>query len=71
MWIVRLAFTRPTHLQLMSILILIMGMPAIVRTPTNVFPNVDIPVISIIWNYNGLVPEDMERPRRLHHGARA
>jgi hypothetical protein len=32
---------------------------AIVRTPTDIFPNIDIPVFSIIWNYNGLVPEDM------------
>jgi multidrug efflux pump subunit AcrB len=64
MWIVRLAFTRPYTFVVMSILILIMGMVAIVRTPTDIFPNIDIPVISIIWNYNGLVPEDMERPRR-------
>ena len=32
---------------------------AIVRTPTDIFPNINIPVVSIIWNYNGLVPEDM------------
>jgi multidrug efflux pump subunit AcrB len=38
---------------------MIMGMLAIVRTPTDIFPTIDIPVISIIWNYNGLVPEDM------------
>jgi len=43
----------------MAILILIMGILAIVRTPTDIFPNIDIPVVSIIWNYNGLVPEDM------------
>jgi multidrug efflux pump subunit AcrB len=43
----------------MSILILIMGGLAIVRTPTDIFPNIDIPVVSIIWNYNGLIPEDM------------
>jgi multidrug efflux pump subunit AcrB len=42
-----------------SILILILGALAIVRTPTDIFPNIDIPVVSIIWNYNGLVPEDM------------
>jgi multidrug efflux pump subunit AcrB len=38
---------------------MIMGMLAIVRIPTDICPNIDIPVISIIWNYNGLVPEDM------------
>jgi multidrug efflux pump subunit AcrB len=43
----------------MSILILIMGGLAIVRTPTDIFPTIDIPVVSIIWNYNGLVPQDM------------
>jgi len=43
----------------MSILILIMGGLAIVRTPTDIFPTIDIPVVSIIWNYNGLVPQEM------------
>jgi len=43
----------------MSILIVIMGGLAIVRTPTDIFPTIDIPVVSIIWSYNGLIPEDM------------
>jgi multidrug efflux pump subunit AcrB len=43
----------------MSILIVIMGGLAIVRTPTDIFPNIDIPVVSIIWSYAGLIPEDM------------
>jgi multidrug efflux pump subunit AcrB len=59
MWIVRLALRRPYTFVVMSILILILGALAIVRTPTDIFPNIDIPVVSIIWNYNGLVPEDM------------
>ena len=59
MWIVRLALRRPYTFVVMSILILIMGGLAILRTPTDIFPNIDIPVVSIIWNYNGLVPEDM------------
>src|ERR1700756_5635216 len=59
MWIVRLALRRPYTFVVMSILILIMGGLAIVRTPTDIFPNIDIPVVSIIWNYNGLIPEDM------------
>jgi multidrug efflux pump subunit AcrB len=59
MWIVRLALRRPYTFVVMSILILIMGGLAIVRTPTDIFPNIDIPVVSIIWNYNGLVPQDM------------
>src|SRR5258708_16663752 len=59
MWIVRLALKRPYTFVVMAILILIMGTLAIVRTPTDIFPNINIPVVSIIWNYNGLVPEDM------------
>jgi multidrug efflux pump subunit AcrB len=59
MWIVRLALRRPYTFVVMAILILIMGMLAIVRTPTDIFPNINIPVVSIIWTFNGLVPEDM------------
>ena len=59
MWIVRLALKRPYTFVVMAILILIMGTLAIVRTPTDIFPNINIPVVSIIWTYNGLVPEDM------------
>ena len=59
MWIVRLALRRPYTFVVVSILIVIMGGLAIVRTPTDIFPNINIPVVSIIWNYNGLVPEDM------------
>src|SRR5712672_454459 len=59
MWIVRLALKRPYTFVVMSILIVIMGTLAIFRTPTDIFPNINIPVVSIIWNYNGLVPEDM------------
>src|SRR5258707_8643662 len=59
MWIVRLALRRPYTFVVMSILILLMGGLAIVRTPTDIFPTIDIPVVSIIWTFNGLVPEDM------------
>ncbi len=43
----------------LAILIFILGALSIVRTPTDIFPNIDIPVVSIIWSFNGLVPEDM------------
>src|SRR5260370_24602962 len=59
MWIVKLALSRPYTFVVASILILILGALAIVRTPTDIFPNINIPVVSIIWTYNGLVPEDM------------
>jgi multidrug efflux pump subunit AcrB len=59
MWIVRLALRRPYTFVVVSILILTLGALAIVRTPTDIFPNIDIPVVSMNWNFNGLVPEDM------------
>src|SRR6516164_6335539 len=59
MWIVRLALRRPYTFVVMSILVLVMGMVAIFRTPTDIFPNINIPVVSIIWNYGGLIPKDM------------
>ena len=43
----------------MSILLLILGPVSILRTPTDIFPNIDIPVVSVIWNYTGLSPEEM------------
>ena len=71
MWIVKLALRRPYTFTVVSILILIMGVIAIFRTPTDIFPNINIPVVSIIWNYNGLVPRTDERPDRQRHRARA
>src|SRR6202046_553897 len=59
MWIVRLALRRPYTFVVMAILILVMGLISISRTPTDIFPNINIPVVSIIWNYSGLVPKDM------------
>src|ERR1700745_2933444 len=59
MWIVRLALRRPYTFVVMAILILAMGAISILRTPTDIFPNINVPVVSIIWNYNGLVPKEM------------
>jgi multidrug efflux pump subunit AcrB len=59
MWIVRLALRRPYTFVVVSILVLILGTLAILRTPTDIFPSIDIPVVSIIWTYDGLLPEDM------------
>jgi multidrug efflux pump subunit AcrB len=59
MWIVRLALRRPYTFVVTSILLLILGPVAILRTPTDIFPNIDIPVVSVIWNYTGLSPEEM------------
>ncbi len=59
MWIVRLALRRPYTFVVLAILILILGTFSIVRTPTDIFPNINIPVVSIIWSYNGLNAQDM------------
>src|SRR4030088_1257922 len=59
MWIVKLALKRPYTFVVMSILIVIMGTLSIFRTPTDIFPNINIPVVSIIWNYTGLSPTEM------------
>jgi CzcA family heavy metal efflux pump len=59
MWIVRLALRRPYTFVVASILILILGMVSIVRTPVDIFPNIDIPVIAVAWQYTGLSPEEM------------
>ena len=59
MWIVRLALRRPYTFVVASILILILGPVAILRTPTDIFPSIDIPIVSVLWQYNGLAPEEM------------
>ena len=61
MWIVRLALRRPYTFVVVSVLIAILGVAAVITTPKDIFPNIDIPVISVIWSYNGLAPEDMEK----------
>ena len=61
MWLVRIALKRPYTFVVMAMLIVIMGVFSIVRMPTDIFPDIDIPVISVIWNYTGLPPEEMEK----------
>ncbi len=61
MWIVKLALRRPYTFVVMSLLIVVLGIFSIVRMPTDIFPNIDIPVISVIWNYGGLSPEEIEK----------
>ncbi len=59
MWIVRLALRRPYTFIVASILILILGVVSIVRTPVDIFPNIDIPVITVVWQYTGLSADEM------------
>jgi CzcA family heavy metal efflux pump len=60
MWIVRIALSRPYTFIVLALLILLVSPLVISRTPTDIFPNIDIPVISTIWNFTGLSAEDME-----------
>src|ERR1700759_988780 len=57
--IVRLALRRPYTFVVMAILIVIFGVLAVLRTPTDIFPDIRIPVIASVWTYRGLSPEDM------------
>ncbi|HEY2020239.1 efflux RND transporter permease subunit [Paraburkholderia sp.] len=59
MWIVTLALRRPYTFVVLAVLIFIVGPLAILRTPTDIFPNIDIPVVSIVWSYNGFSAQDM------------
>ncbi|MBV8549883.1 MAG: efflux RND transporter permease subunit [Acidobacteriaceae bacterium] len=61
MWIVKLAIDRPYTFVVAAILILFLGTAAIINTPTDIFPNIDIPVISVIWTYTGLPAEEVEK----------
>src|SRR5437667_20571 len=60
MWIVRLALRRPYTFVVAALLIAILGGAAIATLPVDIFPYIDIPVVSIVWQYNGLTPEEME-----------
>src|SRR5882762_13316 len=59
MWIVRLALRQPHTIVVLIILIFLLGGLAIVRTPIDIFPNIDIPVVSVIWTFNGLPPQEL------------
>ena len=59
MWIVKVALQRPYTFLVLAILILLMGVLAILRTATDIFPAINIPVVAAIWGYTGLQPEEM------------
>ena len=59
MWIVKLALRRPYTFVVMAIVILLLGGFTILRTPKDIFPNINIPVVSVLWSYQGLSPEQM------------
>jgi CzcA family heavy metal efflux pump len=59
MWIVRLALRRPYTFVVLSLMLFILAPVVISRTPTDIFPNIDIPVVSVVWQYTGFSPQDM------------
>src|SRR6202451_4497380 len=61
MWIVRLALGLPYTFVVMAILIAILGGAAIVTMPVDIFPYIDIPIVSVLWAYTGLAPEEVEK----------
>src|SRR5580698_8973495 len=60
MWIVRIALDRPYTFVVLALLILILTPVVVLRTPTDIFPNINIPVIAVAWQYTGLNPEELE-----------
>src|SRR6202007_3018256 len=61
MWIVRLALRRPFTFVVMALVIILLTPVALQRTPTDIFPEINIPVISLVWTYTGLQPQEMEQ----------
>ncbi|VEH28127.1 cation/multidrug efflux pump [Legionella sainthelensi] len=59
MWIVWIALSRPYTFIVMALMLLIIGPLAIMRTPTDIFPDINIPVVSVVWTYTGLPPDEM------------
>ncbi len=59
MWIVRIALSKPYTFIVLALLLLILGPLAIFRMPTDIFPDINIPVVSVVWSYTGLSPKDM------------
>jgi multidrug efflux pump subunit AcrB len=61
MWIVKLALRRPYTFVVMALLILLLGVVSIKTTPTDIFPEIDIPVVTVVWQYTGLSPDQMAK----------
>src|SRR6478672_8875341 len=61
MWIVRLALRRPYTFVVAALLVLILGIVTILRMPTDIFPEIDIPVVSVVFNYSGMPADEMEK----------
>ena len=60
MWIVKIALDRPYTFIVLALLILLLSPIVILRTPVDMFPRINIPVVSLAWQYTGLNPEELE-----------
>jgi Cu/Ag efflux pump CusA len=65
MWIVKLALRRPYTFLVMALLILLLGVTSIKNTPADTFPEIDIPVVTVVWPYIGLSPDQMAKQTRV------
>ena len=61
MWLVRVALSRPYTFVVMAVLIVLLGAVAIFRMPSDILPEIDIPVVAVVWSYGGLPPDEMEK----------
>ena len=60
MWIVKLALRRPYTFVVLSLLIALLGLGSAIEAPKDIFPYINIPVVTIVWTYSGLTPNEME-----------
>jgi multidrug efflux pump subunit AcrB len=67
MWIVRLALRRPYTFVVMALVILLLSPFVIWRTPKDIFPSIDIPVVSAVWVYNGMSAQEIEQRILYNH----
>src|SRR5260370_20773171 len=61
MWIVKLALRRPYTFVVMSLLIVVLSVVTILRMPVDIFPEINIPVVAVVWTYTGVSPDEMEK----------
>ncbi len=61
MWIVRLALSKPYTFAVLAILLMLLGALSFLRMAKDIFPSVDLPVVAVVWSYNGLPPQEFER----------
>ena len=69
MWIIHLALNRPYTFVVAALLLLLVTPFVLIKTPTDIFPSINIPVVSIIWNYTGLSAREIEQTLP-HRGAK-